>query len=134
MSAFDFKNLFVFEMANNHQGSVEHGKRIINAVANVAAKHGIRAAVKLQFRDLDTFIHPDFRESKEIKHIPRFLSTRLSEEQFGELVAETKRCGLITMCTPFDELSVDRIVRLGIEEVKIGRCSAQDLPPLEKDA
>ncbi len=134
MPQFDFKNLFVFEMANNHQGSVEHGQRIINAMADIASRHNIRAAVKLQFRDLDTFIHPDFRESKDIKHIPRFLSTRMSEEQFAELVAETKKLGLISMCTPFDELSVDRIMRLGIEIIKIGSCSALDFPLLERVA
>ncbi|MEK7090842.1 MAG: N-acetylneuraminate synthase family protein, partial [Patescibacteria group bacterium] len=121
-------------MANNHQGSVEHGQRIINAMADIASRHNIRAAVKLQFRDLDTFIHPDFRESKDIKHIPRFLSTRMSEEQFAELVAETKKLGLISMCTPFDELSVDRIMRLGIEIIKIGSCSALDFPLLERVA
>ena len=27
-----FHDLFVFEMANNHQGSVEHGLRIIDAM------------------------------------------------------------------------------------------------------
>ena len=31
MAVFD-KPLFIFEMANNHQGSVEHGKNIISAM------------------------------------------------------------------------------------------------------
>ncbi len=48
--------LFVFEMANNHQGDVEHGARIISEMGQIAARHGVRAAVKLQYRDLDTFI------------------------------------------------------------------------------
>jgi len=129
---FDFNNLFIFEMANNHQGSVEHGRRIINAVASEAEKVGVRGAVKLQFRDLDTFIHPDHKDNKEHKHIKRFLSTRLSEEQFADLVKETKKRGLTTICTPFDEVSVDRIARLGIEVIKIASCSAQDWPLLQK--
>ncbi len=129
---FDFNNLFIFEMANNHQGSVEHGKRIINEIADVVERTGVRGAIKLQFRDLDTFVHPDHRERTTNKHIPRFLSTRLSEEQFAELVKETKKRGLITMCTPFDETSVDRIIRLGIDIIKIGSCSAHDWPLLEK--
>lgn len=129
---FDFNNLFIFEMANNHQGSVEHGKHIINEIADVAARAGVRGAIKLQFRELNSFIHPDFRENTSNKHIPRFLSTRLSEEQFRELVAEMCRRNLITMCTPFDEASVDQIERLGIEIIKIGSCSAQDWPLLER--
>ena len=83
---FDFENLFIFEKANNHQGSVDHGKRIIREFAKVAKNADVRAAIKLQFRELDTFIHPAHKGSKENKHIPRFESTRLSEEQFAELV------------------------------------------------
>ncbi len=30
-----FKDLFIFEMANNHQGSLEHGLRIIQAMADI---------------------------------------------------------------------------------------------------
>ena len=90
---FDFNNLFIFEMANNHQGSIEHGLRIVNEMADVAIKYGIRAAVKLQFRELDTFIHPHHRENKDNKHISRFISTRLKEEEFGALVMETKKRG-----------------------------------------
>ena len=127
---FDFNDLFIFEMANNHQGLKEHGLKIINAMADIADRQGVRAAVKLQFRDLDTFIHPDWRESKDNKHIPRFLSTRLTDEEFGALVEETKRRGMVSICTPFDEPSVDRIERLGIEVVKIGSCSAHDWPLL----
>ena len=45
-----FDDLYVFEMANNHQGRVEHGQNIIDAVARVARTHKIKAAVKLQLR------------------------------------------------------------------------------------
>jgi sialic acid synthase SpsE/quercetin dioxygenase-like cupin family protein len=128
----DFNGLITFELANNHQGDVEHGKRIIRELAVLARQYGVRAAIKLQFRDLDTFVHPDYRQSTENKHIPRFLSTRLFESQFAELVAETKAHGLITMCTPFDEPSVDLIKKLDIEILKIGSCSAKDWPLLEK--
>lgn len=131
---FNFRDLFIFEMANNHQGLKEHGLKIINAMADIADRQGVRAAMKLQFRDLDTFIHPDWRESKDNKHIPRFLGTRLSDEEFGALVEETKRRGMVSICTPFDEPSVDRIERLGIEVIKIGSCSAHDWPLLERVA
>lgn len=129
---FDFNDLFIFEMANNHQGSVEHGLRIIREVADIARSFGIRAAVKLQFRDLDSFIHPNFRDTTDNKHIPRFLSTRLTKEQFKVLVDEMHAQGLISMCTPFDEISVDVIRELGIQVLKVASCSSQDWPLLEK--
>lgn len=131
-SKFDFNGLFIFEMANNHQGNLEHGKRIIREVAALAKKHGVKAAVKLQFRDLDTFIHPIERNNKDNKEVQRFLSTRLSEEQFSELLKEIRSQGLITMSTPFDEPSVDQVARQDVDILKVGSCSAKDWPFLEK--
>lgn len=131
---FDFNGLFIFEMANNHQGSVDHGKRIISAVGDIARRHGLKAAVKLQFRELDSFIHPDFKNSSENKHISRFLSTRLAEEEFAELLAATRAEGMFTMVTPFDEASVDQIEKMDVDIIKIGSPSAQDWPLLERVA
>jgi len=131
---FNFENLFTFEMANNHQGSVDHGKKIIQEMAAIAKEFNLKAAVKLQFRNLDTFIHPDYRDKKDVKHIPRFLSTSLSAEQFGELIEEVSKHGLITMATPFDEDSVGLAESLGIEVIKVASCSADDWPLLEKIA
>ena len=77
LDEFDFTDLFVFDMANNHQGSVEHGLKIIDGVGAAARKHGVRGVMRFQFRQLDTFIHPSHREASDNKHIPRFQSTRL---------------------------------------------------------
>ena len=92
-----FEDLFIFEMANSHQGSVEHGKDIIKAMGKIARKHNIKAAVKLQYRDLDTFIHPDYKDRTDVKHIPRFMSTRLNYDQFTELIDTIRAEGMITM-------------------------------------
>ena len=131
---FDFRDLFIFEMANNHQGQVEHGRRIIRELAQVARAKEIRAAIKFQFRQLDTMIHPAHQRASTNKHIPRFVSTRLTKDQFRLLIEEVRKEGLVTICTPFDEESVDVIVELGIEVVKVGSCSATDWPLLEKVA
>lgn len=131
---FDFRDLFIFEVANNHQGRVDHGLRIIRECARVAHAMEVRAGVKLQFRQLDTMIHPAHRDGSSNKHIPRFLSTGLSKEQFATLAKEVRTHGLVTIATPFDEESVDVIVDLGIEVVKVGSCSATDWPLLEKIA
>jgi N-acetylneuraminate synthase len=132
MTNFDFKGLFIFEMANNHQGDVTHGIKIIKEMGRIARKHGVKAAVKLQYRHLDTFIHPDFRNDTQAKHISRFLSTELSPDQFFELVNAIKAEGMFTMCTPFDEESVDLILKHKIDIVKIASCSADDWPLLTK--
>jgi N-acetylneuraminate synthase len=127
-----FNDLFIFELANNHQGDVKHGIKIINAMGEISRKYKINAAVKLQYRQLDTFIHPNFRNDTKAKHISRFLSTELKANQFLELVKAIKRNGLTTVCTPFDEESVDLILNHEIDVIKIASCSADDWPLLQK--
>jgi len=123
--------LFVFEMANNHQGSVRHGIRIIEAMGRIAREHGINAGVKLQYRELETFIHPEARARTDVPHIPRFLETRLTDDEFLTLVEAIRDQGLRTVCTPFDEPSVDLLVDHGVEIIKVASCSANDWPLLE---
>ena len=129
-----FEDLFIFEMANSHQGDVEHGKDIIREMGKIARKYNIKAAVKLQYRHMDTFIHPDYKDRKDVPHIPRFMSTRLSYEQFTELVYAIKEEGMIAMSTPFDEIGVDWCMEQGMDIIKIASCSALDWPLLEKVA
>lgn len=127
-----FKEFFIFEMANNHQGEVAHGIRIIKEMSRIAKKYKLNAGIKLQYRNLDTFIHPDFRKNKEAKHIGRFLSTELKSDQFLNLVKAIKEEGLISVCTPFDERSVDLIEEHEIDVIKIASCSADDWPLISR--
>jgi sialic acid synthase SpsE/mannose-6-phosphate isomerase-like protein (cupin superfamily) len=123
-------------MAGNHQGSVAHGKRIIDALYDCAAPYGgrFRFAVKFQYRDLDGFIHPAMRGRTDIKHIKRFLETRLVPEQFTELLAHVRACGFTAVCTPFDEVSVTRVREQGFDFLKIASCSFGDWPLMEAAA
>lgn len=121
-------------MANNHQGDVSHGISIIREMGAIARKYKLNAAVKLQYRNLDTFIHPSFRNDTKAKHISRFLSTELNNDQFLQLVNAIKSEGMISMCTPFDEVSVDLILDHKIDIIKIASCSADDWPLLERIA
>ncbi len=133
-NAFSFKNLFVYDVANNHQGNIEHASNIIRGIGEANAAAGVRGALKFQFRQLDTFIHPDFQGSTEQKYVKRFSETRLSMEQFRDLVPLVKESGMLTMSTPFDEESVDIICDMGLDIIKIASCSADDRPLIEKVA
>lgn len=129
-----FENLFVFEMANNHQGEIAHGVAIIEAMAGIARRHSIRAAIKLQYRNLDTFIHPAYVGRADVKHIGRFLSTRLPDRDMLTLLEAAKANGLLTMVTPFDEASVDLALAHDVDILKVASCSATDWPLLERIA
>ena len=129
---FNFNDLIIFEMANNHQGSLDHGLHIIDQMAKIAQRYEIRAAVKLQYRDLDTFIHEDFKDRQDLKHIPRFMNTRMTKEQMHTLVMATKEHGMLSVVTPFDEISVDRCLNHGVDILKVASCSCMDWPLLEE--
>lgn len=126
--------LFIFEMANNHMGDAAHGVAIIEAMGEACQGFPFDFAFKLQYRDLDTFIHPSFQGRDDVKYVKRFEETRLSHEQFQILLEAMRRCGFRTICTPFDENSVDLISAQGIEVIKIASCSLTDWPLLEKIA
>ena len=128
------QNIFVFDMANNHQGQVEHSLRIIREVAKIARRHGIRAGVKFQYRHLDSLIHSRFRDRQDVKHIPRFLSTALSSDQFQTLVGAVRDEDLLAIVTPFDEPSVAQCISHGVDILKVASCSATDWPLLEEIA
>ncbi|MCA9371636.1 N-acetylneuraminate synthase family protein [Candidatus Woesebacteria bacterium] len=126
-----FKPLFIFEMANNHMGDLKHGLRIIKECNKVKEQFDFRFAFKLQYRDIPTFIHPDYADRKDIKYVKRFSETKLLDKEALALRKEMERLGFISICTPFDEVSVDLIVKHNFDVIKIGSCSFGDWPLLE---
>jgi sialic acid synthase SpsE/quercetin dioxygenase-like cupin family protein len=128
------KPLFIFEMANNHMGDTAHGVAIIEAIGRVCRDFDFDFAFKLQYRDLDTFIHASFKGRNDVKYVKRFEETRLSREQFQTLLDAMRNNGFRTVCTPFDEASVDLIEAQDIEVIKIASCSLTDWPLLERIA
>jgi sialic acid synthase SpsE/mannose-6-phosphate isomerase-like protein (cupin superfamily) len=121
-------------MANNHMGSLEHGLNMIRAFADIARPFQFRFAFKFQFRNLDTFIHADFKSRMDLKYIKRFNEAKLTEEQFQQLKDSVSANRFISICTPFDEPSVDRIEEMDFDIIKIASCSFTDWPLLERIA
>src|SRR5271157_843045 len=110
-----FEELFVLEMANNHWGRLERGLKIVNTFAQVVRFNNVRAAIKMQFRDVDSFIHRDFLARTDIRYVKKTVETRMAEEDFAVLVQAIRKASCIPMATPFDEASVDRCCALGIQ-------------------
>lgn len=141
-----FSDLFVLEVANNHWGSVERGKQLIREHGEVVKKYGMKAAVKFQFRDVDTFIQKKFLPSEDIKregevveapgsssrYIKKTIATRLSKSEFQELFDEAKKYGMLTMSTPFDEASVEWCNEFDLDIVKIASQDAKSWTLIER--
>ena len=86
--------LFVLEMANNHMGDLAHGLEVVRQFGAVCRDFPeFSFAFKLQYRDLDTFIHPLMQGRDDIKYIKRFSETRLSRDDFDRLAAEIRANG-----------------------------------------
>jgi N-acetylneuraminate synthase len=129
-----FEDLFVLELANNHWGSLARGKQIIDDFARVVRYNNVRAAIKLQFRDVDNFVHSGFRERADIRYVKKTLDTKLSREDFAEMVALIRERGCIPMATPFDEQSVDLCVAFDMPIIKVASSDINDWILLEKIA
>ncbi len=127
-----FTDLFVLELANNHWGSVERGKQIIREHGAIVKKHGVKAAIKLQFRDTEGFVKKEFevdtvaREGEVVeppgspsRYVKKTIATRLQKEDFRVLFDEIRAHGMLTMATPFDEKTVQWCDDFDLDLVKI---------------
>lgn len=131
-----FENLFILELANNHWGSLERGKKIVREFAKVVKENKVKASIKLQFRDVDNFIHKDFKEEgvgedlmnlkKRSRYIQKTSKTKLTYDEFKELIEYIKKHDCIPMATPFDEKSVDWCVEMNLPIIKIASSDIND--------
>ena len=129
-----FQPLFIFEMANNHMGDFAHGIRIVRELREACAGFDFRFAVKLQYRHLPDFIHPDFRTRTDLKFVKRFSETALSWDDYRRIKDVIVEHGFLSMCTPWDNVSVDKIVEHGYDYLKVPSCYLTDWPLAEKIA
>ena len=125
------KPLIIYEIANNHMGDLSHAKKIIDKYFKISKEYKDKFdfAFKFQFRDLNTYIHNTF---KNIKHdqVARFTSTKLNSKQWDQILKYCKKNFKI-ICTPFDEKSVDLILKKNFDYLKIASCSVDEWPLLE---
>jgi N-acetylneuraminate synthase len=129
-----FNELFVLELANNHLGKTDRGLRIIQDFGRVVRYNGVKAAIKLQFRDVDTFIHKDFRNRTDIRYVKKTMDTRMTPDDYGVLVEAIRQNNCLRMATPFDEASVDLCEALNIDVIKIASSDLNDWILIEKIA
>lgn len=129
-----FEELFVLEMANNHLGSLERGLKIIADFSKIVRFNNVRATIKLQFRDVDRFIHKDFRDRADIRYIKKTIDTQVSKETLATFVEAIIKAGCIPSATPFDEASVDFCEELNLPLIKLASSDINDWFLIERIA
>ena len=129
------KPLIVLEIANNHMGDRRHGQKLIEQLGDVVDQYTevFDFGLKFQFRDLNSFIHPDHKGSS-VKYVKRFEETQLSNEDWSSLFESIKFTKFSLLATPFDEFSVEKCVEQNVDYIKIASCSLADWPLIEKIA
>lgn len=121
-----YEDLFVLEVANNHWGKLDRGIKIITEYARLVRFNNIRGAIKLQFRDVDSFIHKEFSGRDDIRYIKKTIDTQMVRNDYAALVNAIRQNSCIPMATPFDEKSVETCVDLGIQIIKIASSDIND--------
>jgi sialic acid synthase SpsE len=116
----DGKHVFVIaEIGNNHQGSVELGKQLIDAAITAGAD-----AVKFQLRNREALYRRKADGSRAedlgVEYIQDLLDkVDLSVEQHRQLRAYCAERNVTYICTPWDEPSVDALASFDVAALKI---------------
>jgi len=109
----------VAEIGNNHNGSVERGKELIDRALEAGAD-----CVKFQLRDLDHLyggaLERDEGEDLGSQYVLDLLRRfNLAPEQMFELFDYARSRGILALCTPWDAPSFEALERHGVPAYKI---------------
>ena len=108
----------VAEVGNNHNGSVELAKELVELARESGAD-----AVKFQLRDMDALYRGGSGTAGEDlgpQYVLDLLSrVNLPAERLFEVFDHARSVGIDVMCTPWDAPSVDKLVGYGVPALKI---------------
>lgn len=110
----------IAEIGNNHNGSLALAKQLVDK-----AKWAGADCVKFQMRDLETLYaaganeisaSEDLGSQYVLDLLRRF---QLSDEDFRKIFDYCHSHGITVLCTPFDKVSVDKLVDYGMDGFKV---------------
>jgi sialic acid synthase SpsE/sugar phosphate isomerase/epimerase len=113
------RTFIIAEIGNNHQGSVELGRNLIDAAIEAGAD-----CVKFQLRDRDALYRKradgGSAEDLGVEYIQDLLNkVELSVQQHRDLRDYCRRRRVTYMCTPWDEPSVDVLATMDVPALKL---------------
>ena len=129
-----FEDLFILEMANNHWGRLDRARKIVDDFSKIVKYNNVRASLKVQLRDVDSFVHKDYLSRTDNRYIKKTIDTKMSQDDFKELIQHIRKSGCIPTATPFDETSVDFTNELELPILKIASSDINDWVLIEKIA
>ena len=124
----------IAEVGANHQGDIEIAKRYINTFKEKGA-----SAIKFQMRDNKSLFSEEAYNRPYVND-NSFGATygehreflEFDDQQYRELRAECRRVGVDFMATPFDEASLEKVLRIGVDRIKIASFDCGNLPTFSR--
>ncbi len=110
----------IAEIGNNHNGSIELAKELVDKVAWAGAD-----CAKFQMRDLTSLYrnsgnNNDNSEDLGSQYVLDLLTRfQLADDHFEEIFEYCRSKNLAVLCTPFDAVSVDKLDKLNVEAYKL---------------
>ena len=126
--------LIIAEVGQNHQGDIDNALEYIKVFSEAGAN-----VIKFQTRDNKTLFSEDAynKEYNSTNAFAKFYgqhreALELSVEKLHLLKEECQKFGVKFMSTPFDEPSLDRLIEVGVDMIKIASFDLGNLPFLQK--
>lgn len=123
----------IAEIGNNHNGSIELAKRLIEAAANAGAD-----CAKFQLRDMESLYtnggnstSEDLGSEYTLDLLKRF---QLSVDEMFIAFDFARECGMVPLCTPWDQTTLNRLNDYGLEGFKIASADLTNHALLEAAA
>ena len=129
------KVIIIAEAGVNHNGDFENAKKLILAAANAGADY-----VKFQTFKADKLVSIDAQKAEYQKinlkedggtQYDMLKKLEMSEEWHYKLIKYAKECGIKFLSTGFDESSIDFLVSLNIDLLKVPSGEITNKPYLE---
>jgi N,N'-diacetyllegionaminate synthase len=124
---------FVAEAGVNHDGRLDRALELVDAAAAARAD-----AVKFQIFDVDTLVARGTDKAEYQRDASAADETQdemlrrlqLAPEVFAEIAERARSSGIAFLASPFDEASVDLLVELGAQAIKIASPDLVNVPLL----
>jgi N,N'-diacetyllegionaminate synthase len=127
--------MIIAEAGVNHNGDLSMARRLIDAAAEAGAD-----LVKFQTFKADQLVTTSARKASyqlattavdESQH-EMIRRLELSEAMHGDLISHCRQCGIEFFSTAFDLGSLDYLMRLGMERIKVPSGEITNLPYLRR--
>lgn len=108
----------IAEIGNNHNGSIERAKELVRKAAAAGAD-----CAKFQLRNMESLYGSDVSDDKQNLGAQYTLDLlrkfQLSNSELVDVMRYAESLGMVPLCTPWDEASVDLLESFGVPAYKV---------------